>query len=153
MLTLAEPMSGLKATLKRLSKDNEQEASALIQFRKFRNDHNLRSGADFETARAMPAWQWWELYQSMFPDLAPIAIRVLAQVVSATACERNWSTFGLLHTASRNRMLPKTAADLTFVCSSLRLRDQLAEDGHGDQFTEWENDERNDESCADEDSG
>jgi hypothetical protein len=134
--------------IKRLSQDSAQEARALIQFRKYRNDCTLRSGASFETARSMPAWQWWELNQSMFPDLAPIAIRVVAQVVSATSCERNWSTFGYLHTASRNRMLPKTAADVTYVYSCLRLRDQIAEEGRGDEFVQWEAEDGGDETST-----
>ncbi|MQL88423.1 hypothetical protein Taro_020982 [Colocasia esculenta] len=33
-----------------------------------------------------------------YEDLAYVAIRVLSQTTSATGCERNWSTFGLIHT-------------------------------------------------------
>jgi len=38
------------------------------------------------------------------PDLQRVAVRVLSQVSSASACERNWSTFEFIHTKKRNRL-------------------------------------------------
>jgi len=38
------------------------------------------------------------------PDLQKVAVRVLSQVSSASACERNWSTFDFIHSKKRNRL-------------------------------------------------
>lgn len=84
-----------------------------------------------------PAWKWWQLYGSLYPDLQRVAVRVTAQVVSATACERAWSAFGYVHTASRNRMAAAKAADMTTVYWNLRLRDQLSESNEHQYFA-WD---------------
>ena len=53
--------------------------------------------------------------------LAPIAKRILAQTVSTSSCERNWSTYFFVHDRKQNRLLPKRADDLVFVYTNSRL--------------------------------
>ena len=60
-----------------------------------------------------------------------------AQVVSATSCERAWSAFGYVHTASRNRMAADRATEMTMVYWNLWLRDKLAE-ANEDQYFAWD---------------
>jgi len=57
---------------------------------------------------------WW-------PELGKVGMRVLAQVVSASACERNWSAYGRVHTDARNRLNTKTAEKLVYVYSNTRM--------------------------------
>jgi hypothetical protein len=57
------------------------------------------------------------------PELQRVAI-----TVRATMCERTWSAFRHIHTASCNRMKAEEAADMTFVHWRFRMQDQL-EDG------------------------
>jgi hypothetical protein len=39
--------------------------------------------------------EWYEMYVRPFhPELALVGMRVLAQVISASSCERNWSPMG-----------------------------------------------------------
>ncbi|MCO5579575.1 hypothetical protein L7F22_033432 [Adiantum nelumboides] len=64
---------------------------------------------------------WWENYGTCTPKLQRLAIRVLSQVSSASACERNWSTYGFIHPLKRNRLGHKKADDLVYVHSNLRL--------------------------------
>ncbi|CAI5475978.1 unnamed protein product [Closterium sp. Yama58-4] len=47
---------------------------------------------------------WWQYNGWEYADLARIARRSLSQPVSASPCERNWSTWDGVHTARRNRL-------------------------------------------------
>jgi hypothetical protein len=47
-----------------------------------------------------------------------------AQISSASACERNWSTFGFIHSRLRNRLIASRANDLVFVHSNLKLTEK-----------------------------
>ena len=58
-------------------------------------------------AKTMPAHRWWTAFGSGTPELQAVATRVLSQCVSASACERSWSTFDFVHTKKRNRLSSK----------------------------------------------
>jgi hypothetical protein len=45
-------------------------------------------------------------------------------------------------------MLPSTAADVTYVYSCLRLRDQNAEEGRGDDFVQWDAEDGGEETST-----
>ena len=49
------------------------------------------------------------------------AIRILSQGSSASACERNWSSFDHIHSKKRNRLLSGRLEDLVYVRSNLQL--------------------------------
>ena len=70
------------------------------------------------------AAEWWVLYGSESPNLRTIAVKVLSQTCSATGCERNWSTFSLIHTKRRNRLGAKRLEDLVYVHYNLRLKEE-----------------------------
>ncbi|XVF23558.1 hypothetical protein REPUB_Repub13aG0048900 [Reevesia pubescens] len=53
------------------------------------------------------AAEWWIHYGSCALELQRIAVRVLSQTTSSSNCERNWSTFSLIHTKKRNRLKHK----------------------------------------------
>ncbi|KAJ8775002.1 hypothetical protein K2173_020006 [Erythroxylum novogranatense] len=67
---------------------------------------------------------WWDLFGCSVPDLRKFAIRILSQCVSATGCERNWSTFEFIHSKKRNRLEHKRLNDLIFVRYNLKLRER-----------------------------
>ena len=46
------------------------------------------------TAKTMAPASWWALYGKHVPLLKAVACSVLAQPVSASAAERNWSVYG-----------------------------------------------------------
>eukprot|EP00262_Sarcandra_glabra_P022250 TRINITY_DN9814_c0_g2_i3.p1 TRINITY_DN9814_c0_g2~~TRINITY_DN9814_c0_g2_i3.p1 ORF type:complete len:129 (-),score=12.94 TRINITY_DN9814_c0_g2_i3:175-561(-) len=56
------------------------------------------------------------------PILRRVAMRVLAQTTSSSNCERNWSTFSLIHTKSRNRLTMERLQDLVYCHYNMRLR-------------------------------
>lgn len=45
-------------------------------------------------AQTMSPSKWWSTYGKHLPNISGIATRVLAQVVCASAAERNWSIYG-----------------------------------------------------------
>lgn len=89
-------------------------------------------------AKEMPAHTWWLSFGSHVPELQKVAVRVLAQVSSASACERNWSTFDFIHTKKRNRLECKKVRDVVFVHSNLRLKEKLANVIYETESIEWE---------------
>ncbi|CAI7880889.1 unnamed protein product [Closterium sp. NIES-54] len=59
--------------------------------------------------------KWWQWHGIDAPKLAALAIRTLSQAVSASPCERGWSTWDGVHTARRNRLGSTKCRDLVFV--------------------------------------
>ena len=90
------------------------------------------------TGKTMPAHAWWSLYGGGYPELQRVAIRVLSQVISASASERNWSTYGFIHSKSRNRLQPARANKLVYVHSNLRLLDRTSGVSYEEQFPVWD---------------
>jgi len=80
------------------------------------------------------------------PELQQVAIRVLAQVTSASHCERNWSTFDFIHTKKRNRLQSKS--DIIFVNGNLRLKNKLENLNYISENIEWD-DQSSDEDIID----
>ena len=65
---------------------------------------------------------WWMMFGSSTPKLQYLAMRLVSQCCSSSGCERNWSTFALLHTKVRNRLSHKKLNKLVYVNYNLRLR-------------------------------
>ncbi|CAI5471796.1 unnamed protein product [Closterium sp. Yama58-4] len=58
---------------------------------------------------------WWQYNGWEYAHLARIARRTLSQPVSASPCERGWSTWDGVHTARRNRLGSEKVRDLVYV--------------------------------------
>ena len=63
------------------------------------------------------------------PNLRKTVVRILSQTASASSCERNWSTFNLIHTKRRNRLGTSRLNDFVFVYYNMRLRMKHLRDG------------------------
>ncbi|XP_078149326.1 uncharacterized protein LOC144544653 [Carex rostrata] len=76
-------------------------------------------------AKQCPPAEWWNIYgREECPNLAHIAIRILSQTVSSSHCERNWSTFALIHTKTRNRLKMNRLMHLVLCHYNMRLRER-----------------------------
>ncbi|KAL3714805.1 hypothetical protein ACJRO7_006671 [Eucalyptus globulus] len=64
---------------------------------------------------------WWVNHGTCALMLQSIALKLLAQPSSSSCAERNWSTYSFVHSARRNKMIPKRAEDLVFIHSNLCL--------------------------------
>ncbi|TVU12808.1 hypothetical protein EJB05_46468, partial [Eragrostis curvula] len=105
--------------------DTETCATALNEVEFFR-----RKLGDFskDLARQMacdnktsPA-QWWAMFGRETPTLQRLAMRLVSQCCSSSGCERNWSTFALVHTKVRNRLTHQKLHKLVYVNYNLRIR-------------------------------
>ena len=65
--------------------------------------------------------RWWAVHGSSAPKLQALAFKLLGQPSSSSCCERNWSTYKFIHSATRNKIMPQRAEDLVFVHTNLRL--------------------------------
>ena len=66
--------------------------------------------------------EWWYNYGDEGPHLQKTAIRVLGQTCSLSGCERNWSTWSLIHTKLHNRLAMKELYKLVYVHYNMRLQ-------------------------------
>lgn len=80
--------------------------------------------------RMHQAVKWWETFGASTPKLQQLAIRVLSQGTCASPCERNCSTFSLIHTKRRNKLLPKRTEHLVYIHTNLRLINKIKEGGY-----------------------
>ena len=71
--------------------------------------------------------KWWELFGGETPNLSKLAIRVLSQGTCASPCERNWSTFSLIHTKRRNRLSHDNVEKLVYLHTNHRLLKKVKE--------------------------
>jgi hypothetical protein len=67
---------------------------------------------------------WWDQYGGECSELQEVARRIVSQCMSSSGCERNWSTFALVHTKLRNRLGYEKLHKLVFVHYNLKLRIQ-----------------------------
>ena len=63
----------------------------------------------------------WEMFGFCTPNLRRIAIHVLSQGTCASPCERNLSTFSLIHTKRRNRLTHAHVEKLVYIHANHRL--------------------------------
>ena len=59
--------------------------------------------------------KWQTNYGDEGPHIQKIAVKVLSQTCSSSGCERNWSTWSLIHTKLRNRLAMKKLHKLVYV--------------------------------------
>eukprot|EP00965_Chrysotila_dentata_P146493 4836782-Pleurochrysis_carterae.AAC.2 len=89
-------------------------------------------------AKTMAPATWWSLYGKHFPVLSKIAQCVLAQPVSASAAERNWSAYGQVKTKARNRFGHHVADCLVYCHEALHLREKLQFTTYRQTPAEWD---------------
>lgn len=68
------------------------------------------------------AAQWWAMFGGDTPHLQKLALRLVSQCCSSSGCERNWSTFALIHTKVRNKLSYRKLHSLVYVNYNLRIR-------------------------------
>lgn len=70
---------------------------------------------------------WWKLHGVETPKLRGMAMRILSLTTSSSGCERNWSTFEMIHSKKRNRLESKRLNDLVFVKFNAMLKSKHAD--------------------------
>ena len=64
---------------------------------------------------------WWHLMKGRYPVLSDVAIQVLSIPATSAASERNWSTFGFIHSKLRNRLHEKRVEKIVYMFWNLRI--------------------------------
>ena len=65
-------------------------------------------------------------------------MRVLAQPASSSSCERNWSTYGFIHSKARNKLKHARADKLVRVHGNLKLLTKSTASDYKDAKVEWQ---------------
>ncbi|KAI8559907.1 hypothetical protein RHMOL_Rhmol04G0212400 [Rhododendron molle] len=68
------------------------------------------------------AAEWWIHYGVSAPQLQKVAVKVLSQITSSSNCERNWSTFILIHTKTRNQLKYQKLNKIVNMYYNMRLK-------------------------------
>lgn len=79
---------------------------------------------------------WWDNFGYGLEHLQPIALRVLAQDCSTGACERNWSSYSLIHTRIRNRLSTRQLERLVYCRTNLRMMQGILSMGSPKQVSD-----------------
>eukprot|EP00253_Pinus_taeda_P004216 PITA_04216 len=118
----AEVMNGLYDAVERLVPDREECSRIREQLRAYRLEEGIfaRSSA-VQDRPNIPPGRWWQFYGVETPELQRFAVRILSQGSSASACERNWSSFNHIQSKKRNKLLSTRLEDLVYVRSNLKL--------------------------------
>ena len=62
------------------------------------------------------------MYGNHAPTLRNFSLKVLSQTASSLVCDRNWSTFALIHTKQRNRLAYTRLQQLVFCYYNMNLK-------------------------------
>lgn len=76
-------------------------------------------------ALKMEPYDWWDMYCGHLPILQGVARRVLAQVASAFAAERNWSVYGDVKHDKMSRLEHSTADARVYAHEALQLHEKM----------------------------
>ena len=134
---IQEVMDGLKTMAKNILRDDAKVASCLAQFCSFK-DMTGELAHERESAKTMSPGNWWRIHGARFPELQLVAMRVLHQVTSASACERNWSEFDFIWNRKRNRLSPTRATKLVYIHANMRLLRRVKEYDYSQDYFEWD---------------
>lgn len=130
-----EVMRGLRQACKIVLGDAESAKIALLGHAAYvGKEGDFGDPLVLGLAKDMPSYQWWVSNGGEFPELQQVAVRVLAMVSGAGACERNWSAYDFVHSKKRNRLDPNRARDLVYVFTNMRLGKKSK---RSEAFADW----------------
>jgi len=81
--------------------------------------------------------------------LAYIAMRLCSQSASSSSCEQNWSAFGFVHNAQRNRLTTARASRLVWLFQNLRLAKRQQALEQPDMVQPWDECSEEEEQYSD----
>ena len=116
----------LDTMLRRLTSNPDAQGQARLQYGRYQRKADAFSpegnpGWAPNLLRETPAWEWLHVLGSGAPQLQRVAMQVLAQPSSSSACERKWSSYSFVYNDLRNRLTPKRAEGLVFLFGTLKL--------------------------------
>ena len=101
--------------------DDNTYVEVLSQYQDFLENRGPFVDSTDPSVHVVPVHEWWVAMGGGAKALQTIARRILAQVCSASACERNWSMYSFVHNKVRNRLKHSRAEDLVYIYTNSRL--------------------------------
>jgi hypothetical protein len=139
-----EVATGVKKAFQRLF-PSSQQTNAREEFACFAA--GLEDFADMsalEERITMDPIKWWTCcHGANGVYLQSLATCILSQVASSSSAERNWSTYGFIHSVKCNRLGSQKAEDLAYLHSNLRLVFRKGEEYTSGPHKEWDVDAEN----------
>jgi hypothetical protein len=118
----SEVVQGYKTTLRKIFRDVGIAMEVREEFGAFvQSTGNFSDPLAMDDRGHMDPITWWGFHGGDSVHLSTLATRLLSQVASSSSAERNWSTYGFIHSVKRNRLGAAKAEDLVYVHSNLRL--------------------------------
>ncbi|XP_031496371.1 uncharacterized protein LOC116261699 isoform X2 [Nymphaea colorata] len=116
---------GFLECLEKMVPNMEERCNIMVQLDAYENAVGLfgRPIAIGTRKRLHPAY-WWNTFGDETKELKNFAMRILNLTCSASGCERNWSTFSMVHTKKRNRLEQERLNALVFVMYNLKLKER-----------------------------
>ncbi|KAJ3640268.1 hypothetical protein Zmor_003577 [Zophobas morio] len=111
-----------------VAQDNSQIIGEITNFRTKSNIFNkpliwsatkVVTSAYKTSSNITPA-DWWTSWFST-SALHDVAVKLLQMPASAASCERNWSTWRMVHSKLRNRLLTNRSGKLVYIKYNLKL--------------------------------
>ena len=101
--------------------DDNTYVEVLSQYQDFLENRGPFADSTDPSVHVAPFHKWWDAMGGGAKALQTIARRILAQLCSASACERNWSMYSFVHNKVRNRLKHSRAEDLVYIYTNIRL--------------------------------
>ena len=87
----------LNRVLRRLALDEDIYVQILHQYQDFLENRGLFVDSTDPNVHTPPLHEWWDAMGGGAKALQTISRHILAQVCSASACERNWNMYSYVH--------------------------------------------------------
>ncbi|KAK0577829.1 hypothetical protein LWI29_000872 [Acer saccharum] len=124
--THLEVKIGLMVCMEKLIPDEEERVRANLQLNLFKNKQGFFAyGRAKNLIENLSPADWWSAYGDEAPELRSFAVKILSLTCSSSACERNWSTFNLVHTKKRNRLSTKKLNSLVYIMYNKKLQNRF----------------------------
>ena len=101
--------------------DRKEYAKVVKEFVAFRHREPPFDTMLEPQEQMLSAHAWWDFEGACGKLIAPIAKRILAQPMSSSTCERNWSSYSYVHNKSRNKLATTRVADLVYVYTNSKV--------------------------------
>jgi hypothetical protein len=101
----------------------------LIQLNAFKADSGSFTNEEWEAVDHHHAYQWWDTFGDIFPELQSVAVDILSKCASASACEFNWSQVSRVERKGRASLKPATTNKSINVAASYQLEKSILSRG------------------------
>ena len=101
--------------------DDNTYVEVLNQYQDFLENRGPFADSTDPSVHVAPLHEWWDIMGGGAKALQTIARRILVQVCSALACERNWSMYSFVHNKVRNCLKHSRDEDLVYIYTNSRL--------------------------------